>query len=227
MIRVLVVDDQQLVRAGFRSILEKQPDLEVVGEAADGHEALQCCATTAVDVILMDIRMPKMDGVAATREILGRSPRVRIIVLTTFDADAYIYAALRAGATGFLLKDTSPEKLVEAVRDAVSGAAILSPAITRRLIESFVESPAPTQHGVPPAFADLTDRELDVLRHLAQGASNAEIGAALFLAETTVKTHVARVLTKLGVRDRVQAVVAAYEGGLIRASGRAGGAPET
>lgn len=220
MIRVLLVDDQHLVRAGFRSILEKQPDLEVVGEAADGREAVEWCGAHSVDVILMDIRMPKLDGVAATVEIVRRAPSVRIIVLTTFDADAYVYAALRAGATGFLLKDTSPEKLVDAVRDAITGTAMLSPAITNRLIEAFVEAPAPSQHGVPPAFADLTERELDVLRLLAGGASNAEIGSALFLAETTVKTHVARVLTKLGVRDRVQAVVAAYEGGLVRPTGK-------
>lgn len=216
MIRILVVDDQALVRAGFRSILEKQEDFEVVAEAGDGRQALELAAGRSVDVVLMDLRMPVMDGLAATRELMRRASPPRIIVLTTFDADTHVYQSLRAGASGFLLKDTPPERLIQAVRDVMSGETLLSPAVTKRLIEAFVASPAPDDGGVPEAFSSLTPRELDVLRHLAQGASNAEIGQALFLAETTVKTHVARVLTKLGVRDRVQAVVHAYEHGLIR-----------
>lgn len=220
MIRVLVVDDQSLIRTGIRSILEKQADFEVVGEASDGREALQISAGAGVDVVLMDLRMPVMDGLAATRELMRRPAAPRIIVLTTFDADKHVYQSLRAGAAGFLLKDTPPEKLVAAVREVVNGDSMLSPGVTRRLIEAYVSSPAPDDGGVPDAFAHLTARELDVLRHLAQGASNAEIGQALFLAETTVKTHIARVLGKLGVRDRVQAVVQAYELGLVRPAAR-------
>ncbi|GAA4370348.1 response regulator [Paeniglutamicibacter cryotolerans] len=220
MIRILLVDDQGLVRAGFRSILEKQPDFEVVGEAGNGREALDLAAASAVDVVLMDLRMPVLDGLGATRDLMRSPTPPRIIVLTTFDADEHVYQSLRAGAAGFLLKDTSPERLIQAVREVMSGEAMLSPVITRRLIAAFVNSPAPHEDGVPKAFSSLTDRELDVFRRLAQGASNAEIGKELFLAETTVKTHVAHVLAKLGVRDRVQAVVSAYELGLIRPSGR-------
>lgn len=216
MIRILVVDDQALVRAGFRSILEKQEDFEVVAEAGDGRQALELAAGRSIDVVLMDLRMPVMDGLAATRELMRRASPPRIIVLTTFDADTLVYQSLRAGAAGFLLKDTPPERLIQAVRDVMSGETLLSPAVTKRLIEAFVAAPAPDDGGVPEAFSSLTSRELDVLRHLAQGAGNAEIGQALFLAETTVKTHVARVLAKLGVRDRVQAVVHAYEHGLVR-----------
>lgn len=220
MIRILIVDDQALVRAGFRSILEKQPDFEVVGEASDGREALELASASLVDVVLMDLRMPVMDGLAATRELMRRASPPRIIVRTTFDADKHVYESLRAGAAGFLLKDTSPEKLIQAVREVMTGDTLLSPAITKRLIKVFVTAPAPDDGGVPEAFSTLTARELDVLRHLALGASNAEIGQALFLAETTVKTHIARVLAKLGVRDRVQAVVQAYELGLVRPAGR-------
>ncbi|HEY5223486.1 MAG TPA: response regulator transcription factor [Microbacteriaceae bacterium] len=220
MIRILLVDDQALVRAGFRSILEKQPDFEVIGEAADGREALQLATGSAVDVVLMDLRMPVLDGLGATRELMRSASPPRIIVLTTFDADEDVYQSLRAGAAGFLLKDTSPERLIQAVREVMSGESMLSPVITRRLIAAFVNSPAPNESGVPEAFSSLTGRELDVLRRLAAGASNAEIGQALFLAETTVKTHIARVLAKLGVRDRVQAVVSAYELGLVRPAGR-------
>ncbi|WP_111719843.1 response regulator transcription factor [Homoserinimonas sp. OAct 916] len=216
MIRILLVDDQALVRAGFRSILEKQPDFEVIGEAADGREALRLAAVSTVDVVLMDIRMPVLDGLGATRELMRTTAPPRIIVLTTFDADEHVYHALRAGAAGFLLKDTSPERLIQAVRDVMTDESMLSPVITKRLIAAFVDSPPPNEGGVPDAFSGLTDRELDVLRHLALGASNAEIGQALFLAETTVKTHIAHILAKLDVRDRVQAVVAAYEGGLVR-----------
>lgn len=218
MIRILIVDDQALVRAGFRSILEKQADFEVVGEAGDGRQALELAAGSMVDVVLMDLRMPVMDGLAATRELMRRASPPRIIVLTTFDADTHVYELLRAGAVGFLLKDTPPERLIQAVREVMGGETLLSPAVTKRLIEVFVTAPAPHDGGVPEAFSSLTSREIEVLRHLAQGSSNAEIGQALFLAETTVKTHIARVLAKLGVRDRVQAVVQAYEKGLIRPS---------
>lgn len=217
MIRVLVVDDQVLVRAGFHSILEKQPDIEVVGEAGDGIEAVRLARSLRPDLVLMDIRMPRQDGLAATEELMAGEAPPRIVVLTTFDADEYVYAALRAGATGFLLKDISPEDLAVAVRNAMSGEAMLSPRITQRLIESFVRSPMPAG-GVPESLRGLTRRELDVLREVATGATNAEIGSRLCLAETTVKTHLAHVFAKLGVRDRVQAVVLAYESGLVRPS---------
>ncbi|MEV4812652.1 response regulator transcription factor [Micromonospora avicenniae] len=217
MIRLLLVDDQALVRAGFRSILEKLPEIEVVGEAGDGIEAVRLAYTLRPDVVLMDIRMPRQDGLAATEELMAAAAPPRIVVLTTFDADEYVYAALRAGATGFLLKDISPEDLAAAVRNAMSGEAMLSPRITRRLIESFVQKPPPVD-GVPEPLRGLTERELDVLRELASGATNAEIGTRLFLAETTVKTHLAHVFAKLNVRDRVQAVVLAYECGLVRPS---------
>lgn len=220
MIRILLADDQGLVRAGFRSILEKQTDFEVIGEAADGREALEFAASSTIDVVLMDIRMPVLDGLGATRELMQTPDPPRIIVLTTFDADEHIYQALHAGAAGFLLKDTSPERLVQAVRDVMTGESLLSPVITKRLIQAFVASPSPSGCAVPDAFRDLTARELEVLRVLAHGGSNAEIGQALFLAETTVKTHIARILAKLEVRDRVQAVVAAYEMGLVRTSSR-------
>ncbi|MFC0554487.1 response regulator [Planotetraspora thailandica] len=214
---MLVADDQALVRAGFRSILEKQPDIDVVGEAGDGVEAVYMARTLRPDLVLMDIRMPRQDGLSATEELMASEAPPRIVVLTTFDADEYVYAALRVGATGFLLKDISPEDLVAAVRNAMSGDAMLSPRITRRLIESFVGSPPPAG-GVPEALRGLTGRELDVLRELATGATNAEIGVRLCLAETTVKTHLAHVFAKLQVRDRVQAVVLAYESGLVRPS---------
>jgi DNA-binding NarL/FixJ family response regulator len=219
MTRILLVDDQALVRAGFRSILEKQPDLEVVGEAGDGVEALRLVAETKPDLALVDIRMPRLDGLAVTRELMSAPQPPKIVVLTTFDADEYIYEALRAGATGFLLKDISPEQLVASCRAAMSGEAMLSPSITRHLVESYVRSPAPVGDGLPEAVRDLTEREVDVLRVMATGASNADISRRLYLAETTVKTHVARIFAKLGLRDRVQAVVLAYECGLVRPSG--------
>ena len=212
-IRVLVADDQTLVRTGFRVILEAEGDIEVVAEADTGTEAIRQSQLVAPDVILMDIRMPGLDGLAATEEIRRHPNPPTIIVLTTFDQNEYVYRALRAGAAGFLLKDSPSTRLVAAVRAAATGDSLIEPAITQRLVERFVE---PTQpQGLPPGLTSLTDRELDVLRLIARGLSNAEIAAELVVAETTVKTHVARVLTKLGVRDRVQAVVVAYESGFV------------
>jgi DNA-binding NarL/FixJ family response regulator len=214
-VRVLIADDQHLVRAGFRLILERQPEVCVIGEATTGAEALALAQDLVPDVILMDIRMPDIDGIAATRLILAdpRTASVRILILTTFDLDEYVYSALKAGASGFLLKDLPPEQLAAAVRTVSQGDALLSPAITRRLIESFTS----TRPAVPsPAIlGQLTPRETDVLTLLARGLSNQEIAQELFVAETTVKTHVARLLAKLGLRDRVQAVVLAYQSGLV------------
>jgi DNA-binding NarL/FixJ family response regulator len=217
-IRVLVVDDQALVRAGFRMILEAEDDLCVVGEAADGLQALDLARSTEPDVVLMDIRMPNLDGVEATARLfaleLPSAPRV--VMLTTFDLDEYVFAALRNGASGFLLKDTPPDTLIEAIRAVSRGDALLAPSVTRRLIEDYVHRPAaPGAAPAPPRLADLTDREREVLHLVARGLSNGEIAEALFLGETTVKTHVGRVFLKLGVRDRVQAVVLAYEAGIV------------
>ncbi|MFK4083470.1 response regulator [Kribbella sp. NPDC020789] len=211
MIRVLIADDQTLVRTGFRVILEAEGDIEVVAEADTGTAAIRQAQLVRPDVILMDIRMPELDGLSATEEIRRRPDPPTIIVLTTFDQNEYVYRALRAGAAGFLLKDSPATRLIAAVRAAATGDSLIEPAITRRLVEQFVAPTAP--QGLPPELNALTDRELDVLRLIARGLSNAEIGAELVVAETTVKTHVARVLTKLGVRDRVQAVVVAYETG--------------
>jgi DNA-binding NarL/FixJ family response regulator len=216
-IRVLIADDQELVRTGFRVILEAEGDIEVVAEAQDGHEAIRQSALAKPEVILMDIRMPELDGLAATEEILRQQDPPTIVVLTTFDQNEYIYRALRAGAAGFLLKDAPSSRLIAAVRAAATGDSLIEPSITRRLVERFAEPVAVP--GVPPRLAQLTERELDVLRALARGLSNAEIAAEMVVAETTVKTHVARILTKLGVRDRVQAVVAAYETGFVARSG--------
>src|SRR6185436_6503345 len=210
-IRVLVADDQTLVRTGFRVIREAEGDIEVVAEADTGNEAIRQAQLAEPDVILIEIRMPEVDGLAATEEILRRPDPPTIVVLTTFDQNEYVYRALRAGAAGFLLKDSPSTRLIAAVRAAATGDSLIEPAITRRLVERFVE-PVVAQ-GLPPELATLTDRELDVLRLIARGLSNAEIAAELVVAETTVKTHVARLLTKLGVRDRVQAVVVAYETG--------------
>lgn len=213
-VRVLLVDDQQLVRAGFRSILEKQPDLQVVADAGDGAAAVRLADELRPDLVLMDIRMPVMDGLTATRELMRLPSPPVVVVLTTFDADEYVYQALRAGASGFLLKDTSPEDLVAAARTAMTGAAMLSPVITRRLIESYVTRPDPASASA--VLSTVTEREFEVLRLLAAGRSNAEIADELYVAESTVKSHVARVLQKLGLRDRVQAVVFAYENGIVR-----------
>ncbi len=217
-IRVAVADDQELVRAGLRLIVEGEPDLQVVGEASNGVDAIALAEEQAPDVLLMDVRMPGVDGIKATEAIL-REPRnstVRILMLTTFDEDEYVYEALRAGASGFLLKDAPAEDLVSAIRQVHRGAdGLLAPSITRRLVERF--SQHRPQRGAQAAdLEDLTSRELDVLAQIARGLSNAEIAAALSVSETTVKTHVARVLMKLGLRDRVQAVVVAYEAGLVR-----------
>src|ERR1700722_13543966 len=214
-IRVLLADDQHLVRAGFRLILERQSDIEVVGEAADGAEAVSMTAALQPDVVLMDIRMPDIDGIQATRLILSRpeSRNARILILTTFDLDEYVYEALKAGAAGFLLKDVPPEQLTAAVHAVTSGNALLSPSITCRLIESYTSPTTPAQ--TQAILEQLTTRETDVLRLLAQGLSNQEIANGLLVAETTVKTHIARLLAKLGLRDRVQAVVFAYEAGIV------------
>jgi DNA-binding NarL/FixJ family response regulator len=215
-VRVLLVDDQALVRAGFRMILDAEPDIEIVAEAADGLEALALVDRYTVDVALMDIRMPNLDGIEATRRLLERSPGTKVLMLTTFDLSEYVYEALRAGASGFLLKDAPPERLVEAIHVVAQGDALLAPSITRRVIEEYVRRPL-APDGVPAQVGELTARELEVLRLVARGRSNAEIAKELVLGETTVKTHVARILQKLNLRDRVQAVVFAYEVGLAQA----------
>lgn len=220
MIRVLVVDDQALVRTGFRMIIGAEPDLEVVGDAGDGEAAVALAASQRPDVILMDVRMPVLDGIAATKRIVEQRGDARVLILTTYDLDEYVYDALRAGASGFLLKDAPPEQLVEAIRVIARGEALLAPRVTRRLIEEFARRAPPR---APTGVLDeLTEREREVLRLIARGMSNAEIAAALVVGETTVKTHVARILDKLGVRDRVQAVVTAYEHGLVTPGGRTG-----
>jgi DNA-binding NarL/FixJ family response regulator len=213
---VLIVDDQALVRAGFRMILEAEEDMEVVGEAADGREAVTEARRLRPDVVLMDVRMPDVDGIEATRRLLGEdATAVKIVMLTTFDMDEYVYDALRAGASGFLLKDVPPEQLVDGIRAVARGDALLAPSVTRRVIEEFVRRPPASVRTLPPKLEELTARELEVLRLIARGLSNAEIASELFVSETTVKTHVAHVLMKLELRDRVQAVVAAYESGLV------------
>ncbi len=213
-IKVLVADDQALLRAGLRALIEAEDDLRVVGEAGDGAEAVDVALATHPDVVLMDIRMPNLDGITATRRLLGAGSRARVLMLTTFDADEYVVDAFRNGAAGFLLKDGPPDQLADAVRTVAGGDALLAPALTSRLIEEYVGT-APQQqlHG---RLHELTERELEVLEQLAAGKSNAEIGEALFLSEATVKTHLTRVLSKLGLKSRVQAVVFAYESGLVR-----------
>jgi DNA-binding NarL/FixJ family response regulator len=215
-VRVLLVDDQALVRAGFRMILDAEPDIEVVGEATDGYGAIDSAKRLHPDVVLMDIRMPNLDGIAATRRIVeGSAERpARVLMLTTFDLDEYVYDALRAGASGFLLKDVPAEQLVAGIRVVAQGDALLAPSVTRRLIVEFSKT-APARGSRPSGLDELTAREEEVLKLIARGMSNAEIAAELIVSETTVKTHVARVLMKLGVRDRVQAVVLAYESGLV------------
>jgi DNA-binding NarL/FixJ family response regulator len=203
------------VRAGFRMILDAEPDIEIVAEAADGLEAIEQAGLFTVDVVLMDIRMPNLDGIEATRRIVERSSTTHVLMLTTFDLDQFVYEALRAGASGFLLKDVPPEQLVSGIRVVAGGEALLAPSITRRVIEEFSRRPPPSD-GLPAQMAELTARELEVLKLVARGKSNAEIAKELFLGETTVKTHVARILQKLQLRDRVQAVVLAYESGLVQ-----------
>ena len=216
-IRVLIADDQALVRAGFRMILDAEEDLEIIGEATNGLEAVDESRRLQPDVVLMDIRMPELDGLEATRRILAADPAARVLILTTFDLDEYVYEALRAGASGFLLKDTPPEQLVEAIRVVANGDALLSPVVTRRVIAEFVRRPPVPAKQTAPGLEELTARELEILRLIARGLSNAEIAAEAFVSETTVKTHVARILMKLRLRDRVQAVVFAYEHGIVQA----------
>jgi len=218
MIRILLVDDQALVRAGFRMILDAEPEMEVVGEASDGREAVEQVRSLRPDVVLMDIRMPELDGLEAARRILAapNDDAPKILMLTTFDLDEYVYEALRAGASGFLLKDTPPEQLVAAIHVIAQGEALLSPSITRRVISEFVKGTGPKPQAQFPRLQDLTARELEVLKLIARGLSNAEIAKTLFVSETTVKTHVARILMKLGLRDRVQGVVLAYEAGVVQ-----------
>ncbi|HTW20071.1 MAG TPA: response regulator transcription factor [Mycobacteriales bacterium] len=212
-IDIVIADDQRLVRAGFRVILDREPDMTVIGEAADGLEAVELCRSLRPAVVVMDIRMPNQDGLAAAKQVLGETP-TKVLMLTTFDSDEYVYAALRAGASGFLLKDAPSEQLVSAVRSVATGDALIDPTITRRLIQTFVLAARPRTEA-PPELAELTPRETDVLRLVARGMSNAEIAEELVVEESTVKTHVARILMKLGLRDRVQAVVTAYETGFV------------
>ncbi|WP_228636661.1 response regulator transcription factor [Microtetraspora sp. AC03309] len=214
MIRVMLVDDQELVRTGFRMVLGAQPDIEVVGEAADGVAALEALRTVEADVVLMDVRMPRMDGVEATRQICAASPEARVLILTTFDLDEYAFAAIKAGASGFMLKDVLPTDLLSAIRSVHAGDAVVAPSTTRRLLERFAVH-LPEEDRAPHDLDGLTAREREVLFHVAQGLSNTEIAARLHLAEATVKTHLGRVLAKLRLRDRAQAVVYAYETGLV------------
>jgi DNA-binding NarL/FixJ family response regulator len=213
-IRVLVADDQSMVRAGFRMLLAGEEDIEVVAEASNGLEAVDKTARFAPNVVLMDIRMPELDGLQATRRILTADTAARILILTTFDLDEYVFEALRAGASGFVLKDDSPEQLIAAIRTVAEGEALLSPSITKRVIKKFARMPRPAP---PKALDDLSERERDVFRLIARGLSNAEIGGELYISETTVKTHVTHILQKLNLRDRVQAVVLAYQTGLFEA----------
>ena len=210
-VRVLLVDDHALARTGFRMVLDAEPDIEVVGEAANGRQAIHSVVRLEPDVVLMDVRMPELDGIAATREIA--SDRTKVLILTTFDLDDYVYDLLAAGASGFLLKDAGPEQLTEAIRVIAAGDALLAPSVTRRLIDDVVGT-GRRRRPRPPELDELTPRELEVLRHVAAGLSNAEIAERLVVEETTVKTHVSRLLAKLGLRDRVQAVILAYEIGL-------------
>lgn len=212
MIQLLIADDQSMVRSGLRLILESEPDLAVVAEAGDGAEAVRVARREKPDVVLMDVRMPNMDGLEATRQIIEADPEIKVIVLTTFDVDDYVYGALRAGASGFLLKDAGGDQLVDAIRVVASGEALIAPSVTKRLISEFAKRP---ESADPKGLDELTERELEVLTQVARGLSNAEIAEELYVSETTVKTHVSHILTKLHLRDRVQAVVVAYESGLV------------
>jgi DNA-binding NarL/FixJ family response regulator len=215
-LRVMIVDDQALVRTGFRMILEAEQDIDVVGEAGDGVEAVAEARRLTPDVVLMDVRMPELDGIEATRRLLDNGASgTKVVMLTTFDMDEYVYDALRAGASGFLLKDVPPEQLIDGIRAVANGDSLLAPSVTRRLIEEFVRS-GPALTELPAGLVELTARELEVLKAMARGSSNAEIAMELVISETTVKTHVAHVLMKLNLRDRVQAVVLAYESGLVQ-----------
>lgn len=217
-IKVYLVDDQELVRAGFAMVIGSQPDMEVVGQAGDGSEAVDQLATIAADVVIMDVRMPRMDGVAATKIIAERYPEgPKVIVLTTFDLDEHAFSALRAGAAGFLLKDTPPDRLLESIRTVHEGDSVIAPSTTRRLVERFVDEVPEQQAADTSQVADLTEREHQVLVEIANGLSNSEIAAKFFLSEATVKTHVGRILSKTGLRDRVALVVLAYRTGLVRA----------
>ncbi|HET7170086.1 MAG TPA: response regulator transcription factor [Gaiellales bacterium] len=214
-VRVLLVDDDDLMRAGLRAVLRSDPDVEVVGEAENGRSAVSAARTHRPDVVLMDVRMPDLDGIAATREVLAVSPAIRVLILTTFEQDDYIFGALSAGASGFLLKRTSPEELLAAIRTVAAGDSLLSPSVTRIVVERVAREPVPGA-AADTRLEDLTPREREVLALIARGLTNGEIGAALVIEETTVKTHVKRILMKLGLRDRIQAVIFAYESGLTR-----------
>jgi DNA-binding NarL/FixJ family response regulator len=214
-IRIVIADDQELVREGLRMMLDAEDDLSVVGEAGNGNEALAAARIHDPDVLVMDVRMPELDGIEATRRLVAAGGRAHVLVLTTFDLDEYVYRAMKAGASGFLLKDATREQLAGAVRTVARGESLLAPAITRRLIEDFCERPPPSA-GLPDAVAHLSERELDVLRLVAAGLSNAEVASRLYLSEATVKSHVARILDKLDLRDRVQVVVFTYEHGIVR-----------
>jgi DNA-binding NarL/FixJ family response regulator len=216
MTTVLIADDQALVRVGLRKILESEPETAVAGEASDGQDAVAAAARLRPDVVLMDIRMPVLDGIEATRRIVRARPATRVLILTTFGLDGYVYDSLRAGASGFMLKDAPAEEIVGAVRIVASGDALLAPAVTRAVIEEFARHPAPAPAGTPRAISELTPREREVLDLLIRGLSNPEICSQLVISDATAKTHVARILQKLGVRDRVQAVIFAYESGLVR-----------
>lgn len=221
MIRVLLADDQALLRTGLRTVLEAEEDITVIGEATDGAEAARAAASLDPDVVLMDVQMPGVDGIEGVRRLVASGSSARVLMVTMFDLDEYVYAALKAGASGFLLKAAEPEEIVRAVRQVSAGEMLFAPSVTRRLVEAYVRTPPPGD-GVPPALAELTERELDVVDGISRGLSNAEIGAELFLGEATIKAHVSNLLAKLGLRDRVQVVVLAYESGFV-ALRRSGG----
>jgi DNA-binding NarL/FixJ family response regulator len=224
LIRVVIADDQDLIRGGLRAILDAESDIEVVAEVSDGSMAATAAAVHAADVVLMDVQMPDVDGIAATAQVVRRRPEARVLMLTMFDLDEYVFGALRAGASGFLLKTTPPAELADAVRTCHAGEMLFAPTVTRRLVETYMRRP-PTSPGVPSRLQELTDRELEVLRAIARGLSNAEIATELHLGEATVKTHVTRLLAKLGLRDRIQVVVLAYETGFVTPGERGDATP--